>query len=116
MIRRIALILTAAAVLVPAALAGGGTSIKIKSDPVALKFNTSSLSAKAGAVTITMANISVLPHNIAIKGNGIDVKGAIILKGKTSTVSAKLKAGTYEFYCSVPGHEAAGMKGTLTVK
>jgi hypothetical protein len=26
------------------------------------------------------------------------------------------KKGPYEFYCSVPGHEQAGMKGTLTVK
>jgi len=29
------------------------------------------------------------------------------------TVNAK--AGTYEFYCPVDGHKAAGMKGTLTV-
>jgi uncharacterized cupredoxin-like copper-binding protein len=27
-----------------------------------------------------------------------------------------LKPGTYEFYCPVPGHEQAGMKGTLTVQ
>jgi uncharacterized cupredoxin-like copper-binding protein len=27
-----------------------------------------------------------------------------------------VKAGTYTFFCSVPGHEQAGMKGTLTVK
>ena len=36
--------------------------------------------------------------------------------GGTSTVTATLKPGTYTFYCSVDGHEAAGMKGTLTVK
>jgi plastocyanin len=24
-------------------------------------------------------------------------------------------AGTYDFYCAIPGHEAAGMKGTVTV-
>ena len=27
-----------------------------------------------------------------------------------------LKPGKYSFYCPVPGHEAAGMKGTLIVK
>jgi len=27
-----------------------------------------------------------------------------------------LKAGTYTFYCSVPGHRQAGMHGTLVVK
>jgi len=30
-------------------------------------------------------------------------------------VTATLKKGRYEFYCSVPGHEQAGMKGTLTI-
>ena len=34
----------------------------------------------------------------------------------TSRVRASLKPGKYEFYCSVPGHEDGGMKGTLTVK
>jgi uncharacterized cupredoxin-like copper-binding protein len=27
-----------------------------------------------------------------------------------------VKPGKYTFYCSVPGHEQGGMKGTLTVK
>jgi uncharacterized cupredoxin-like copper-binding protein len=31
-------------------------------------------------------------------------------------VTAKLKKGTYVFYCSVPGHEQAGMKGKLIVR
>ncbi|MGI8484578.1 MAG: plastocyanin/azurin family copper-binding protein [Thermomicrobiales bacterium] len=26
------------------------------------------------------------------------------------------KAGTYQYYCSVPGHKEAGMVGKLTVK
>ena len=63
-----------------------------------------------------MKNPAALLHNIAIKGNGVDVKGEIVGSGATSTVTADLKPGAYTFYCSVPGHEAAGMKGTLTVK
>lgn len=90
--------------------------IEISADPSgALEFTTDSLQAKAGTVTIAMANPSPLPHNVAIKGNGVDVKGKIVLEGGTSSVSADLKPGTYTFYCSVPGHEAAGMTGTLTV-
>ena len=40
----------------------------------------------------------------------------MVQNGGTSTISQNLKPGTYTFYCSVDGHEAAGMKGTLTVK
>ena len=95
---------------------GQAGSLEISADPTgALKFDTASLQAEAGTVTIAMKNPSPLPHNVAIKGNGVDVKGKVVLEGGTSTVSADLEPGTYTFYCSVPGHEAAGMKGTLTV-
>jgi uncharacterized cupredoxin-like copper-binding protein len=36
-------------------------------------------------------------------------------QGGTKSVSVNLKAGKYTFYCSVPGHRAGGMVGTLTV-
>jgi len=96
--------------------AGGGSSLKISADPSQLKFDTSSLSASAGKVTITMTNPAPLTHDVSIKGNGVDQKGNPASKGGTSTASADLKPGTYTFYCSIDGHEAAGMKGTLTVK
>jgi plastocyanin len=80
-----------------------------------LGFNYSSLSATAGTVTINMFNDSVIPHNVAIRGNGVDVQGPVVGKGQTSSVTAELAPGTYEFYCSVPGHAEAGMKGTLVV-
>jgi uncharacterized cupredoxin-like copper-binding protein len=38
-----------------------------------------------------------------------------ISQGSTS-LSENLKPGKYTFFCSVDGHEAAGMKGTLTIK
>ena len=37
------------------------------------------------------------------------------VSGGSDTLTVKLKPGTYTFYCPVPGHEQAGMKGTLTV-
>jgi plastocyanin len=97
--------------------AGGAGGLKISADPGgALKFDKTSLSAKAGKVTITMDNPSSLPHAIAVEGNGVDKDGETVMKGGVSTVSVDLKAGSYEFYCPVDGHKAAGMKGTLTVK
>ena len=116
--------LTAAGALVLAGLAASaqaasGGTLKLSASPSALKFSVTKLSvASPGKVTIVMSNPSSIPHDIALKGGGLKkpVVGKIVGKGKTSTISATLKKGTYTFYCSVPGHEQAGMKGTLTVK
>ena len=98
---------------------GGGSTLKLSADPGgALKFNTSSLQAKSGQVTLQMSNPSSsgLQHGIAVEGNGVDKDGAIVNPGGTSTVSVSLKPGKYEFYCPNDGHKASGMEGTLTVK
>lgn len=102
--------------VLPAQGATHKTVLKLATTPGAtMKYSTTSLAAKVGVVTIVMKNRSILPHDVGIKGHGVNVKGKVVPQGGVSTVTAKLKAGTYEFYCSVPGHEAAGMKGTLTV-
>ncbi|HEY6762851.1 MAG TPA: plastocyanin/azurin family copper-binding protein [Baekduia sp.] len=83
-----------------------------------LSFDKKALSAKAGKVTITMANPSgdSQPHGVSIEGNGVSQSGKVVQPGGTSTVSADLKPGTYTFFCPVPGHRQAGMEGTLTVR
>jgi plastocyanin len=91
--------------------------LQIDADPNGqLKFLASGASATPGKLTINMQNRSSVPHDIAIRGAGVSQIGSIVSNGGTSTVSATLKPGTYTFYCSVDGHEAAGMKGTITVK
>ncbi len=82
-----------------------------------LKFNKSSLTAKAGTVTIAFTNHAPLGHNLTIQqGTSGAVVGATpTFQGGTKTLTVKLKPGTYTFYCSVPGHRMAGMQGTLTV-
>jgi uncharacterized cupredoxin-like copper-binding protein len=95
---------------------GGAQTLKIAADPGgALKFDKSSLTAKAGKVTIVMDNPSNLPHAVEIEGNGVEVEGETVEKGGVSKASADVKAGDYEFYCPVDGHKEAGMEGTLTV-
>jgi plastocyanin len=95
---------------------GDGATLELVGGPGSeLKFDKTSLEAAAGEVTITMVNEGDLPHNVAIKGSGVDEKGEIVQNGGTSTVTATLEPGEYTFYCSVPGHEAGGMTGTLTV-
>ena len=95
------------------------SSLSIAADPSgALKFTKASLTAKAGTVTISFTNSSPLAHNLTIQqGTSGPVVGATpTFMGGTKTLTVKLKAGTYTFYCSVPGHRAAGMQGTLTVQ
>jgi plastocyanin len=93
--------------------AAPNATYKLSADKSKLKFNKSTINAKAGKVTLSMSNPSSIGHNIAIQGKG---KGKVVTKGGTSTVSATLKKGTYTFYCSVGSHAKAGMKGKLVVK
>jgi plastocyanin len=80
-----------------------------------LAYNTKQLSAKAGTVTITMANMSPLEHNVTV-AEGTKVLGATpTFKGGSKTLTLNLKPGKYVFYCTVPGHRQAGMEGTLNV-
>lgn len=91
-------------------------ALQLRVNGNALAFDKQTLVAHAGKVTIALTNPSAIPHDIAIKGAGLDVKGPIVTSGGRSTVTATLKPGTYTFYCTVPGHEQAGMRGTLEVK
>ena len=96
---------------------GKPTALALTADPTgATRFDKTALTATAGQVTITMTNPSPVGHNVALKGNGVDEKGEVVQGDEKSTVQATVEAGQYEFYCSVPGHEQSGMKGTLTVK
>ncbi len=80
-----------------------------------LSYDTKQLSAKAGTVTIALANSSPVEHNVTI-AEGTKVLGATpTFTGGSKSVTLKLKPGKYTFYCSVPGHRQAGMEGTLTV-
>jgi plastocyanin len=97
------------------AVAKGG-KLTIPADPSgALAFLFGKAQAAAGPVTVSMPNASPIQHNIAIMGPASG-KGPIVGKGGDSTFQVTLKPGNYTFLCQVPGHAAAGMKGTLTVK
>lgn len=102
-----------------ASSSAASSSISVAADPSgALKFTKSTLTAKAGTVTISFTNSSPLAHNLTVQqGTSGAVLGATpTFSGGTKTLKLTLKAGTYTYYCSVPGHRAGGMQGTLTVQ
>ena len=82
-----------------------------------LKYDKTTLTAKEGVASLTLANSSPVEHNITIENSaGTIVGGTTTFTGGSHTIKISLKAGTYKFFCSVPGHRQAGMEGTLTVE
>lgn len=90
----------------------------VEQGPGQFSFSKKALTANAGNVTVAMTNPTgnQAPHAIEIEGQGVEKSGQTVTAGGTSTVTADLKPGKYEFYCPVDDHRADGMEGTLTVK
>jgi plastocyanin len=102
---------------------GASSSLSLEANPSGeLHYNTKELTAKAGTITITFTNNSPLEHNVTVARPGLSATkaGAVLgatptFKGGSRKLTLRLQAGTYVYYCSVPGHREAGMEGTLKV-
>ena len=81
-----------------------------------LAFDTDTLEANAGEVTINFDNPAAIEHDVTIEQDGEDIAQSDLVSEDTTDVSADLEPGEYAFYCSVPGHREGGMEGTLTVR
>jgi plastocyanin len=94
--------------------------LQIDADPGGqLAYVVAKATATSGALEIDSQNKSSTPHDIAIQSgtSGAPIAtGPVVSGGGVSKVTVKLKPGTYTFFCTVPGHRAAGMHGTLTVQ
>jgi plastocyanin len=113
---RFSLTLSLLAVLgVLAAPALGGrahsTATAVTVTATEFKFKLSKESVPHGTVTFTVVNKGKVAHDFKIAGK----KTALIKPGKSAKLIVTLKAGKYPYLCTVPGHAAAGMKGTLRV-
>lgn len=91
---------------------GGGSSAPVAVSLTEYKINPSAITATVGG-KLEVTNNGTMPHNLVVT-NG--PKTPDIAPGKSATLDlSSLKAGTYEVTCTIPGHAAAGMKGTLTI-
>jgi len=90
---------------------GGGTTLSVQGKE--FEFIPSTLSAPADTqVTVELENTGTIEHDFTIDEANLTV---LVPATETGTGSFELPAGTYTFYCSVPGHRESGMEGTLTV-
>ena len=76
-------------------------------------FDPVELNATAGSITFILPNEGAAQHDFTIDELGIKVD---LPPGATETLEVDIPAGTYQFYCSIPGHKDAGMVGTLVVE
>ncbi len=95
---------------------GGGTTGDADVSVAAVAgfdFQPTELTAEAGEITVELVNEDEQRHTFVIDEADlrIDAQG-----GQSATGTATLEAGTYRFYCDVPGHEEAGMVGELEVQ
>jgi plastocyanin len=100
---------------------GGGASstIKLAADPSQIAYDTKSLSAKAGNLTIDFDNPNnAIPHDVCVEDQGGSELGCSDqVTGSATTLDlSNLKPGDYTFFCSVDAHRESGMEGTLTVQ
>jgi nitrite reductase (NO-forming) len=89
--------------------------VKLTALASGLKFNTKVLHARAGKIKVVFTNLSTLHHNVRIESGENELGGTKTIGKGTAIAYVTLKKGSYNFYCSVPGHEDAGMHGTLIV-
>ncbi len=93
------------------------STVKLAPKGDQLMFDTDTLNAKAGNVTVDFTNDSSIAHDVVVSDQGNKVLGKTpVFDGGTKSFNVTLKPGSYTYYCSVPGHREAGMQGTLTVK
>jgi uncharacterized cupredoxin-like copper-binding protein len=82
---------------------------------VEFKITFPKTSLPAGSYRFDVRDDGKIPHDLVVKGEGVDKGTPLINPGQSKSLTVDLKPGTYDVYCSVPGHKQAGMDLTLTI-
>jgi uncharacterized cupredoxin-like copper-binding protein len=120
-----ALFVALAAVALLSGCGGGGGNAgaqpagSTKVSMTEFKFTPSDISVPAGKVVFFLVNDgNGTSHDMVIHdSSGKTIAKSELVSAGDSTVLTvdNIAAGTYTILCDQPGHEASGMKGTLTV-
>ncbi|MDI3298409.1 MAG: plastocyanin/azurin family copper-binding protein [Bacillota bacterium] len=119
----------AAVALVAAACGGGGSAgaggntvqVSLQEYKIVVGGTTltkgNSMQMKPGQVTFKVTNDGSMQHDFAIQGPGVDETNPQALQPRQSTsVTVTLQKGTYQVWCTQPGHKDLGMYGQIDVQ
>jgi plastocyanin len=111
----------ALAVLVLLAGCGSGGSGQpsgsFKVSMTEFKFDPATMTVPSGKVVFYLVNGGTVSHDFVIRdsaGNNVQASELVSAGDSFVFTVSNLPAGTYTYFCNQTGHEAAGMKGTLT--
>ena len=112
---------------IAAALAAAGVTARAPAAPLARlgvvarewSLTLSRASITAGAAKVELQNFGEDAHNLRIEptdGHGTPLDVPETEAGDRTTASGTLPAGEYKVFCTLPGHDAAGMHARLEVR
>ena len=108
----VAVLAVAATTFAVVAYAGSSraSATTVKVGAKEFKFTLSRKSAPHGKVTFKVTNKGHIKHDFKIAGK----KTKMLSPGKSASLTVTLTKGKkYKYICTVPGHAAAGMKGSF---
>lgn len=92
----------------------GPTRDVLELEATEMRFTPKTIAVAAGPVPVVLRNVGIVVHDLRIEGKPRFLVEA--WPGQTGTATWGLSEGRYEIYCSIQGHRAAGMEGTLEVR
>ena len=100
----------------PAVTSPGRVSERVEVVGTEFALELSKREFRPGNYEFVLVNEGDAPHNLVISGPEVEKAATpVIGAGKRATIRVALVDGDYELYCSVPGHEEAGMRTKITV-
>ncbi len=94
--------------------ASAGTPVVVTEKEFSISLSTTTFNA--GTYTFTVKNEGSFPHNLTVNGPGVNAAATQNLSGgQTGTLTVTFQRGSYELFCSVPGHKDRGMDLTVQV-
>jgi uncharacterized cupredoxin-like copper-binding protein len=91
----------------------GATSPRLEVTATEMAFDPDAVAVEAGAVEIVLRNEGSTLHDLRIDDEPVVVEAT---PGDTGTGEIELDPGRYQFFCSIAGHQEAGMEGVLEVR